>query len=72
MGYEGVNAQTFFDLSKLCTSRHSLKLFKTGCNLDCRKYTFAHRIVDTWNSPDADTVACDSLNGFNSRIDKIL
>jgi hypothetical protein len=71
-GYKDVNAQTFFELSKLCTRGYSLKLFKTGCNLDCRKYTFAHRIVETWNSLDKDTVACDSLNGFKSRIDKIL
>jgi hypothetical protein len=28
--------------------------------------------VDIWNSLEEDTVACDSLNGFKSRIDKIL
>jgi ribonucleases P/MRP protein subunit RPP40 len=42
------------------------------CNLDFRKYTFAHRIVEIWNSLDEDTVASDSLNGFKSRISKIL
>ena len=48
-GYEDVNAQTFFELSQLCTRGHCLKLFKKGCKLDCRKYTFAQRIVDIWN-----------------------
>jgi hypothetical protein len=62
----------FFELSKLCTRGHYLKLFKTGCNLDCRKYTFSHRIVEIWNSLDEDTVACDLLTGFKCRIDKIL
>ena len=71
-GYEDVNAQTFFGLSQLCTRGHSLKLFKKGCKLDCRKYTFSQRIVDTWNSFDEDTVACDSVTGFKVRIDKFL
>jgi hypothetical protein len=44
----------------------------TGSNFDSKKYTFAHRIVEIWNSLDEDTVACDSLNGFKSRINKIL
>jgi ribonucleases P/MRP protein subunit RPP40 len=68
-GYE--DAQTFFELSKSCTRGHSSELFKAGCNLDCRKYTFAHRIVDICNSLDEDTIACDSLNGLKSRIDRI-
>jgi hypothetical protein len=72
MGYEDVNAQTFFELSKFCTRGHCLKLFKTMCNLDCRKYAFAHRIVEMWNSLDEDAAACDSLNGFKPRIDNIL
>jgi ribonucleases P/MRP protein subunit RPP40 len=71
-GYEDVNIQTFFELSKLRTRKHSLQLFKTRCNLDCRKYTFAHGIVDIWKSLDNDTVACDSLKGFKTRSDKVL
>jgi hypothetical protein len=62
----------FFYISELCARGHSLKLFETGCKLDCRKYTFAHRILEIWNSLDEDTVACDSLNGFKSGIDKFL
>ena len=50
----------------------TLKLFKKGCKLDCRKYTFAQRMVDIWNSLDEDTVACVSLTGFKARIDKFL
>ena len=71
-GYEDVNAQIFFELSQLCTRGHCLKLFKKGCKLDCRKYTFAQRIVDIWNSLDEDTVACDSVTGLKVRIDKFL
>lgn len=70
MGYEDVIAQTFFELSYLCTRGYFLKLFKNGCKLDCRKYTFAHKLVDIWNSLNEDTIACDSLNGFKTRMSK--
>jgi hypothetical protein len=50
----------------------TLKLFKKGCILDCRKYTVARSIVDIWNSLDEDTVSCDSLTGFKVRIVKVL
>jgi ribonucleases P/MRP protein subunit RPP40 len=65
-GHEDVNAQKFFELSNLCTRGHSLKLFKMGYNLDYRKFTFTHRIMEIWNIPDEYTVVCDSLNGFKS------
>jgi hypothetical protein len=66
-----------FELSKLCTREHFLTLFKTGCNMDCTKYILAHiywhiRMVDIRDSLDAETVACDSLNGFETRTHKIL
>jgi len=41
------------------------------CHLEIRKYSFAHRIVDIWNSLDS-IVACDSINGFKGNIDRFL
>ena len=38
-------------------------------HLDVRNLSFAHRIVDIWNSLDEDIVACDTINGFKNRID---
>ena len=29
---------------------HTLKLVKPRCHLDIRKFSFAHRVNDTWNS----------------------
>jgi len=40
--------------------------------LDVRKYSFAHRVIDIWNSLEENTIACDSINGFKGRIDKVL
>ena len=51
---------------------HSLKIVKPRCRLDVRKFSFAHRVVDMWNSLDERIVACDSINGFKNRLDKFL
>jgi len=40
--------------------------------LDVRKYSFAHRVIDIWNSLEESIIACDSINGFKGRIDKLL
>ena len=71
-GYEDVSFDKFFQLSSTCTRGHSLKLFKQGTHLDCRKYVFSQRIVNIWNSLSEDVIACDSINVFKSRIDKFL
>jgi len=44
----------------------------TLCRLDIRKFSFAHRIIDVWNSLDESIIACDSINGFKNRIHKFL
>jgi hypothetical protein len=50
---------------------HNLKLFKQQVhNLDLRKYSFAIRVVDTWNNLPATVVCAPSLNAFKNRLDK--
>jgi len=41
----------------------------TQLNLDIRKFSFAHRVIDVWNSLDESIIACDSINGFKNIID---
>ena len=67
-----LNLACFFTFSTAPTRGHTLKLVKPRCHLDIRKFSFAHRVVDMWNSLDDDIVACDSINGFKNRIDKLL
>ena len=51
---------------------HSKKLYKRLSRLDTRKYVFANKIIDQWNSlPDA-CVNSTTLNQFKSHISKIL
>ena len=55
---------TFFELGTAPTRGHSLKLVKASCQLDVRKFSFAHRVVEMWNSLNDRTVARDSINSF--------
>ena len=72
-GFDDIDFRRFFVLNNEKRTRgHILKLFKSGCKLDCRKYGFSHRVVDIWNSLDSDVVACDSINSFKSHLDKFL
>ena len=62
---------TFFTFrSTKCTRGHTLKLFKSQCNLDIRKYGFGHRVVNLWNALSEDIIICNSLHSFKSRLDK--
>ena len=50
----------------------SFKIFKSGCRLDCRKFSFGFRSVDLWNSLDEDIIACNSVDLFKNRLDAFL
>ena len=47
-------------------------IIKRGCRSDIGKFSFAHLIVNIRNSLDESIIACDSINGFKNRIDKVL
>ena len=49
----------FFDLSQAHTRGHSLKLIKLRCRLDIGKFSFAHRVIDIWNSLEDSIIARD-------------
>ena len=71
-GFVNIDPCMFFRVNTAPTRSHCLKLIKPRCHLDIRKYSFAHRIVDTWNSLDYNIIACDSINGFKCKIDRFL
>ena len=51
------------------TRGHSLKLSKDFSRLDIRKFSFAHRVVNEWNSLPARVVNSLSVNDFKKNID---
>ena len=51
------------------TRGHSEKLYKLQCRSNRRKYSFAQRIADPWNSLPPSVIDAKSLNSFKSRLD---
>jgi len=49
-GFDHLDSLMFFEFNTAPTRGHSLKLVKPRCHLEVRKYSFAHRVVDVWNS----------------------
>jgi len=71
-GFDSLEPSLFFKFSTAPTRGHMLKLVKPRCHLDVRKFSFAHRVVDIWNSLEDSIIACNSINGFKNRIDKFM
>ena len=73
MGYEDINKDIFFErMENRRTRGHAETLKKNGCRLDIRKYSFSHRIINTWNNLPADCIAAGCVNIFKNRVDKYL
>jgi hypothetical protein len=50
------------------TRGHNMKIFKTGCHLDCRKYLFSNRLVNLLNKlPIVDVSACNTIGSYEAR-----
>ena len=71
-GFDITEPSLFFTFSTAPNRGHTLKLFKPRCHLHIRKFPLAHRVIDTWNSLDESIIACNSINGYKNRIDKLL
>jgi hypothetical protein len=55
-----------------CTRGQNMKIFKTGCHLDCRKYIFSIRVVNRWNKLPSDILACDTIGKFKAQLDDLI
>ena len=53
------------------TRGHGKKLKKENCRRDIKKYSFPHRVVDTWNGLDEDIVNAVSVHSFKAKLEKI-
>jgi len=61
-----ISKHTLLDVNGLKSDRalYNYKLFKAQCSLDVRKYFFANRVVDSWNSLPSYIVSAPSLQTF--------
>ena len=56
-------------LTTIITRGHTFKLFKPQCSLDVRKYSFAYRVFDIWNSLSSDIVNACSISVFKHKLE---
>ena len=47
---------------------HSRKINKSRCLKDTKKYSFPHRIVDTWNGLKEEVVATTNIHKFKEML----
>ena len=71
-GLDNLDSFAFLEPSTAPTRGHSLKIVKLRCRLDVRKFSFAHSVVEMWNSLDDRIVACDSINTCENKLDTFL
>jgi len=55
---------------KNVTRGHNLKLVNSRCHYDLRKYSFAVRVVNIWNSLPDSVNSANNVNTFKNRLDK--
>ena len=58
------------NLGTRSTRGHNKKLKKVQCMRDIKKYSFPHRVVDTWNGLEEDVVNAISVHSFKDKLDK--
>ena len=69
-GMENVCITDVFEMFETTTTRgHGFKFKMKYCRLDIRKYSFAIRVVERWNSLSDETVKSSSLDMFFKRLD---
>ena len=62
----------FFELNNSITRGHNMKLSKSHCRLDCRKFSFSQRIINIWNNLDTNIVNAPNTNTFKKLLDEKL
>lgn len=71
-GIDILEAQKLFKLRNTLAREHSLKLVKHWHHLNCQKFSFSLRAVDTWKCLSEALTACDTVDSFKSTLDKFL
>ena len=47
-----------------------MKLVNSRCHYDLRKYSFAVRVINIWNSLSDSVISANNVNTFKNRLDK--
>ena len=68
-GMGKIDKEDLFSWDTRATRGHGVKLKKTNCRRDIKKYSFPYRTVDAWNSLDKDTVLAKTIHDFKYKLD---
>ena len=60
----------FLTLETGRTRGHRKRLKKENCRRDIKKYSFPHRIVDTWNGLSEDIINAVNVHSFKAKLDE--
>jgi ribonuclease P/MRP protein subunit RPP40 len=71
-GFNQIDSGRFFDVMESYPRGHNIKIFETGCHLDCMKYFFSNRVVKLWNKLPSDIIACNTIGTFKECLDKLI
>ena len=63
-GKVAIAPDSLFIMNSLPFRGHNLKIYKPRHNLEIRKRSFAHRVIDDWNSLPSSVVNSQSLTTF--------
>ena len=66
-----VDFSNFFHLSTTGLRGYSLKIFKPSFKHDVRKYNFSNRVFNSWNRLPENIIDCESLDTFNTKLDRL-
>ena len=70
--YDEAVTNDFLDMKPSRARGHNFNIYKLGCRLDVRKYSFRHRVTSQLNNLPGSVVNADSMNSFKNRLDKFL
>ncbi|MCP3679688.1 MAG: hypothetical protein GY782_05260 [Gammaproteobacteria bacterium] len=67
---EGTDRENFLARDEGELRGHDLKLKKTRCRKDIKKYSFPYRCVDDWNRLHREITEAVSIHSFKVKLDK--
>ena len=71
-GFTDVSYSRFFQLAKDSRTRgHTLKICKPRCKTDLRRYFFACKVINRWNSLPEAAIRAESVNSFKNYLQRI-
>ena len=70
MDYMVKQQQMTLDMKPSRARGHDFNIYKLGCRLDVRKYSFRLRVTSQWNNLPDSVVNADSMNSFKNHLDK--